>query len=47
VAFLELSDKELERYDRQIRIPGWGVEGQLKVKNSKVVVTGCGGLGSL
>ncbi|MHA1238652.1 MAG: HesA/MoeB/ThiF family protein [Candidatus Odinarchaeia archaeon] len=43
---MELSDKELERYDRQIRIPGWGVEGQLKVKNSKVVVTGCGGLGS-
>jgi len=41
----EFSPSELERYDRQIRIKGWGVEGQRKVKDSTVVVCGAGGLG--
>lgn len=41
-----LTDKELLRYDRQLIIPGWGIEGQLKLKRSKVVVIGAGGLGS-
>lgn len=39
-----LSNKELERYDRQIRI--FGVEGQEKLKKSKVAIVGIGGLGS-
>ncbi|MHA1229650.1 MAG: HesA/MoeB/ThiF family protein [Candidatus Helarchaeota archaeon] len=43
----KLSKNELERYDRQIIIKNWGEEGQLKLKNSKVLVVGAGGLGSL
>ncbi|NJE76633.1 ThiF family adenylyltransferase [Thermococcus sp. ES12] len=39
-----LSDRELERYDRQIMI--FGTEGQEKLKSSKVAVVGVGGLGS-
>ncbi|USH00263.1 ThiF family adenylyltransferase [Thermococcus argininiproducens] len=39
-----LSNRELERYDRQIRI--FGVEGQEKLKKSKVAIIGIGGLGS-
>jgi len=39
-----IGKKELERYDRQIRI--FGVEGQEKLKKSKVAVVGVGGLGS-
>jgi len=39
-----LSERELERYDRQIMI--FGEEGQEKLKNSKVAVVGVGGLGS-
>jgi molybdopterin/thiamine biosynthesis adenylyltransferase len=42
---MSLSSSELERYDRQIRIPGFGVEGQRRLKNSKVAVVGVGGLG--
>ncbi len=42
---MSLSASELERYDRQIRIPGFGVEGQVRLKNSKVAVVGVGGLG--
>ncbi len=39
-----LSDSELKRYDRQIMI--FGVDGQLKLKKSNVLVVGVGGLGS-
>ncbi len=39
-----LSDRELERYDRQIMI--FGKEGQEKLKGTKVAVVGVGGLGS-
>ncbi|NHV59802.1 MAG: HesA/MoeB/ThiF family protein [Candidatus Verstraetearchaeota archaeon] len=41
----ELTPTELERYDRQIRIPRFGVEGQKKLKAAKVTVVGVGGLG--
>ena len=37
---------ELLRYDRQIILPQIGSEGQLKLKNAKVLIIGCGGLGS-
>ncbi|TAF28718.1 MAG: HesA/MoeB/ThiF family protein, partial [Oscillatoriales cyanobacterium] len=41
-----LTLKELERYRRQIMLPGFGEEAQLKLKNSTVLVTGVGGLGA-
>jgi molybdopterin/thiamine biosynthesis adenylyltransferase len=41
-----LTEKELQRYDRQIMIPGLGREGQEKLKNAKVFLAGVGGLGS-
>lgn len=39
-----LSERELERYDRQIML--FGTEGQEKLKRAKVAVVGVGGLGS-
>jgi len=41
-----LTPNERERYDRQIMIQGIGVEGQEKLKRSRVLVAGAGGLGS-
>lgn len=41
-----LNEMELLRYDRQIRISGFGVEGQAKLKKSRVLVAGLGGLGA-
>lgn len=38
--------EELARYNRHIIIPGFGMEAQLKLKASKVLVIGSGGLGS-
>ena len=40
-----LSADELERYDRQMMIEGWGVGGQERLKASQVAVVGVGGLG--
>jgi len=42
---VDLTEYELERYDRQIRIYGFGETGQKKLKNAKVLVAGAGGLG--
>jgi molybdopterin/thiamine biosynthesis adenylyltransferase len=39
-----LTENELERYERQIRI--FGADGQERLKNAKVFVAGAGGLGS-
>lgn len=39
-----LSDKDLKRYDRQIRL--FGVEGQERLKEARVFIAGAGGLGS-
>ncbi|GAI47299.1 unnamed protein product, partial [marine sediment metagenome] len=41
-----LTTDELERYDRQIMIRGFGKEGQERLKQAKVVIAGGGGLGS-
>jgi len=41
-----LTTDELERYDRQIMIEGFGEEGQEKLKRAKVIIAGAGGLGS-
>lgn len=40
-----LSPTELERYRRQIMLPGFGEEAQQRLKASTVLVTGVGGLG--
>ena len=42
---VKLTEEELTRYSRQIMIPNWNVEGQLKLKNAKVTIAGVGGLG--
>lgn len=41
-----LSDDELARYARQIRLPSLGVDGQLKLRDAAVLIVGAGGLGS-
>ena len=41
-----LSDDDKERFQRQIILPGWGEEGQEKVKQATVFIAGAGGLGS-
>ncbi len=40
-----LSQREIRRYSKQIMIPEIGVKGQEKLKKSKVLVIGAGGLG--
>jgi len=40
-----LDETELIRYARQIKIPDFGPEGQLKLKSARVFVAGVGGLG--
>jgi adenylyltransferase/sulfurtransferase len=42
----ELTVDEVRRYSRHLIIPDVGVEGQKRLKNSKVLVVGAGGLGS-
>lgn len=42
-----LSQKELERYSRQIMINGFGEAGQAKLKEARVFLAGAGGLGSV
>jgi sulfur-carrier protein adenylyltransferase/sulfurtransferase len=41
-----LSAPELNRYNRHLILPEIGLEGQQKLKAAKVLVIGCGGLGS-
>lgn len=40
-----LSDRELQRYARQMILPNWGTATQEKLKGSTVFVAGAGGLG--
>src|SRR5437763_856148 len=40
------SPEELSRYSRHIILPQFGMEAQYKLKRAKVLVVGCGGLGS-
>lgn len=41
-----LTDIELKRYKKQIEISEIGEKGQLKLKHSRVLVVGAGGLGT-
>ena len=41
-----LSQDEILRYSRHIRLPDFGIEGQQKLKDAKVLLVGLGGLGS-
>lgn len=43
---MSLTEAQLERYTRQIVLPGIGAEGQKKILNSKVIFMGAGGLSS-
>ena len=43
---MQLSDKDIDRYSRNIILPEIGGEGQRKLLQSKVLVIGMGGLGS-
>ncbi len=40
-----LTDEEFKRYDRHLKLVGFGLEKQLKLKQSKVLLIGAGGLG--
>ena len=42
-----LSPSEIERYQRQIVLPDFGIEKQEKLKQAKILVVGVGGLGSV
>jgi adenylyltransferase/sulfurtransferase len=41
-----LTEKEIQRYDRQILIKDFGIAGQEKLKDSRILLAGAGGLGS-
>ena len=41
-----LSNEEILRYSRHLIMPEVGMEGQLKLKQAKVLCIGAGGLGS-
>lgn len=36
---------EIERYSRQIIVPEINIENQFKIRNTKILIVGCGGLG--
>ncbi|UTA69275.1 molybdopterin-synthase adenylyltransferase MoeB [Emticicia sp. 21SJ11W-3] len=42
---MALTSEEIRRYDRQIILPELGLSGQQKLKEARVLVVGCGGLG--
>ena len=42
-----MDDQALERYSRQLLVPGFELEGQERLLQAKVLVVGCGGLGAL
>lgn len=43
---MEFTEDQIHRYSRHILLKEIGIEGQLKIASAKVLVIGCGGLGS-
>ncbi|HVN83010.1 MAG TPA: molybdopterin-synthase adenylyltransferase MoeB [Terriglobia bacterium] len=43
---VELTQEEIKRYSRHVIMPEMGIEGQKKLKASKILLVGTGGLGS-
>jgi len=43
---MEFTPDQIQRYHRQIILPGIGESGQQKLKNARVLIVGAGGLGS-
>src|SRR5262250_985313 len=43
---LTLSTEQIERYSRQIMVPDLGGKGQIRLRQSRVLCIGAGGLGS-
>ena len=43
---MEMTSDEWQRYLRQMTLPGWSLEGQSRVGQSRVLVIGAGGIGS-
>ena len=43
---MEINIKDYERFQKQVILKKIGLSGQKKIQNSKVLVVGCGGLGS-
>ena len=41
-----LTNREMRRYENQVRLPEIGIEGQEKIKQARVVVVGTGGIGT-
>ena len=42
----KLNNKQIEKYSRQIIIDSFGISGQKKIIGTKVLIIGCGGLGT-
>ena len=42
---MDLSPRDLARYNRHLKLPGFGIEGQVRLKQSRVLLIGAGGLG--
>jgi len=45
VGNLEWSDRLLDRYSRQLVLPGWDLSGQERIARAHIMLIGCGGLG--
>ncbi|HEX2395629.1 MAG TPA: molybdopterin-synthase adenylyltransferase MoeB [Bacteroidales bacterium] len=43
---MEFSEEQIQRYSRHIILQNVGIEGQIKIRNGKVLIVGAGGLGS-
>lgn len=43
---MDFNQQEFQRYTRHIQLPGVGTDGQKKLKQARVLIVGCGGLGA-
>ncbi len=42
---MKLTDDEIKRYDRHLKLSGFGLEKQLQLKEARILIVGAGGLG--